>query len=63
MFIIVMLVGLIFLVAGGAGLFYTLANIPGGTDLWVVGLIAFGAFAVLGIAVLIFLAIFNTEFD
>ena len=63
MFIFAMLMGLVFLVAGGGGLFYTLVNIPGGTDLWVVALIGFSTFVVFGIGLLIFLAIFNTEFD
>ena len=63
MFILVMLVGLIFLVSGGVGLFYAFANIAGGTELWVVSIIVFSTFAVLGLAVLVFLALFNTEFD
>lgn len=63
MFLFTMLLGLIFLVAGGGGLFYTLVYIPGGSELWVVALIVFGVFAVVGIALLIFLALFNTEFE
>jgi hypothetical protein len=63
MFIFFMIFGLILLIAGGAGLFYTYTNIVMGAPLWIIGSIAFGTFVLLGIGVLIFLAIFNSEFD
>jgi hypothetical protein len=63
MFLFFLAMGLIILVAGGVGLFYTNANIVAGAPLWVFGNITFGTFTVLGICILIFLAVFNTEFD
>ena len=63
MFLFFMILALVFLVAGGAGLFYTFVNLTSGDPLWVFGLIAFGTFALVGVAVLVFLAAFNQEFD
>ena len=63
MFIFFMILGLIFLISGGVGLFYTNVNIDSGTALWIVGNITFGTFAIFGIAILVFMAIFNAEFD
>lgn len=63
MFIFFMVFGLILLISGGAGLFYTNANIVSGAPLWIMGNITFGTFAVLGVGILVFLAIFNQEFD
>ena len=63
MFIFFMVFGLILLISGGAGLFYTNANIVSGAPLWIMGNITFGTFAVLGVGILVFLAIFNSEFD
>ncbi len=63
MFLFFMVMALVLLIAGGVGLFYTNANILAGAPLWVLGNITFGTFAVLGIGLLIFLAIFNTEFE
>ena len=63
MFLFFMVMGLVLLIAGGVGLFYTNANILAGAPLWVMGNLAFGTFAFLGIGLLVFLAIFNTEFE
>jgi hypothetical protein len=54
---------LIFLIAGGIGLFYTNVNLGSGSTLWVFGNITFGVFTIVGIALIIFLALFNQEFD
>ena len=58
-----MILGLIFLLSGGFGLFYTNTHVISGTVLWVYGNITFGTFVVFGVAILIFLAFFNAEFD
>jgi len=58
-----MILGLIFLLSGGFGLFYTNTNVLSGTELWVFGNITFGTFVLFGVAILIFLAFFNAEFD
>jgi len=63
MFVFFMILALIFLIAGGIGLFYTNVNLGAGSTLWVFGNITFGVFTIVGIAVLIFLALFNKEFD
>ena len=63
MFLFFMIMALIFLIAGGVGLFYTFVNLASGDPLWVFGVIAFGTFAVVGLAVLVFLAMYNQEFD
>ena len=63
MFIFFMILALIFLVAGGVGLFHTNVHLAAHTNLWIYGNITFGTFAVVGIAVLVFMAIFNKEFD
>ncbi|MCK4274826.1 MAG: hypothetical protein KAW90_08015 [Dehalococcoidales bacterium] len=57
------IMALIFLIAGGIGLFYTNVNLGSGSALWVFGNITFGVFTIVGIALIIFLALFNTEFD
>jgi hypothetical protein len=63
MFIFFLIVGLIFLISGGFGLFYTNTSVVSGTALWVFGNITFGTFVVFGVAILIFMAIYNAEFD
>jgi len=64
MLIFFLILGLIFLVSGGVGLFYvnTTANIAG-TPLFFMGNLTFGTFVVFGLAILAFLAFFNAEFD
>jgi len=63
MFLLFMIIALIFLIAGGAGLFYTFVNLTSADPAWVIGVIAFGTFTLIGLAALIFLALFNTEFE
>ena len=63
MLIFFLILGIIFLVSGGIGLFYTNANLGAWSTLWVFGNLTFGTFALFGIAIIIFLAIYNTEFD
>ena len=58
-----LIVGLLFLVSGGFGLFYTNTNVASGTALWILGNTAFGTFVLFGLAILIFIALFNAEFD
>ena len=63
MFLFFMILALVFLIAGGVGLFYTFTNLVSSDPVWVIGIIAFGTFTLVGVAVLIFLALFNQEFD
>jgi len=63
MLIFFLILGVIFLVSGGIGLFYTNANLEAWVTLWVFGNLTFGTFALFGIAIIIFLAIYNQEFD
>ena len=63
MFIFFMILALIFLVAGGIGLFYTNINLVSGTHLWIFGNITFSTFTVVGIGILIFMGLFNKEFE
>jgi hypothetical protein len=63
MLIFFLLLGLIFLISGGVGLFYTNANLDAWGTLWVFGNLTFGTFVLFGILILIFLAFFNAEFD
>jgi hypothetical protein len=63
MAIVILIVALICLIGGGAGLFYVNVNLDMGTALWICGNIAFGTFAAVGVVVCIFLAIFNAEFE
>ncbi len=63
MFLYILILGLIFLVAGGIGLFHVNVNLISGTDLWIYGNITFGVFTLVGIMIIIFLAIFNAEID
>ena len=63
MFILIMIVGLVFLIAGGVGLFYTNINLASGTHLWIYGNITFGTFTAVGVLTLFFMALFNREFE
>lgn len=63
MFIFFMILALIFLIAGGVGLFYTNINFTSGSHYWIYGNLTFGTFTIVGIATLIFMAIFNSEFE
>jgi hypothetical protein len=63
MFIFILILGLVFLIGGGIGLFHVNVNLVSGTDLWLYGNITFGVFVLVGIMIIIFLAIFNAEID
>jgi hypothetical protein len=63
MLILFLILALIFLVGGGAGLFYVNTNLIARSDLWVCGNIAFGVFVAIGVVIIIFMALFNTEFE
>ncbi len=63
MLVLFLILALIFLIGGGAGLFYVNVNMVPGTDLWICGNIAFGVFVAVGFVIIIFMAIFNAEFD
>ena len=63
MFVFFMIMALIFLIAGGIGLFHVNVNLGAGTNLWLYGNMIFGVFTVVGLALIIFLALFNQEFD
>ena len=60
-----LILGLIFLISGGVGLFYvdTGGHVASGTPLFFIGNLTFGTFVVFGLAILVFLAFFNAEFD
>jgi len=62
-FIFFLIMALIFLIAGGIGLFHVNVNLGAGTNLWIYGNITFGVFTIVGVALIIFLALFNSEFD
>ncbi len=63
MIIFFLVLSIIFLISGGVGLFYTNANLTAWSTLWVFGNLTFGTFALFGLAIIIFMAIFNAEFD
>ena len=65
MLIFFLILGLIFLISGGVGLFYvnTGAHIASGTSLFFVSNLTFSTFLIFGVAILVFLAFFNAEFD
>ncbi|MFH1647067.1 MAG: hypothetical protein ABID71_05245 [Chloroflexota bacterium] len=63
MFIFFLILALIFLVSGGIGLFHVNVNLGSSSPIWFYGNLTFGTFTVIGIAILVFMALFNTEFD
>jgi hypothetical protein len=63
MFVFFMILSLILLISGGIGLFYTNINFAAGSHYWMYGNLTFGTFAIIGIATLIFMALFNAEFE
>lgn len=63
MFIAFLILGLVFLIAGGVGLFYTNVNLAAGSHLWIIGNITFSTFTVAGLGVLVFMGLFNREFE
>ena len=52
-----MVIGLILLIAGGTGLFFTYTNFAFDSLDWILGTLTYGTFAVIGIAIIVFLAI------
>ena len=63
MFFFFMVVALIFLIAGGFGLFYTNINLEAGSPYWIHGNTTYGTFTIVGILTLILLAIFGSEIE
>ena len=63
MFLFFMILALIFLIAGGIGLFYTNINFAANSHYWIYGNLTFGTFTIVGIAIIIFMALFNAEFE
>ena len=59
MIIFFLILGLVFLVTGGVGLFFTNVNLVAGTTEFILGNLAFGTFTFFGLAILVFMAIFN----
>ncbi len=63
MFFFTMLLGLVFLIVGGIGLFHANVTLTANPDLRFYANLNFGTFVFVGLAILIFLAIFNREVD
>jgi hypothetical protein len=63
MAILFLLLALILFAGGGAGLFYVNVNLEQWSALWVCGNLTFGVFLAVGVVVLIFLALFNAQFE
>jgi hypothetical protein len=62
MLIFFLILGLVFLSSGSVGLFYVNTHAIA-EAVQFIGNLAFGTFTFFGVAILIFLAIFNAEFD
>ncbi len=58
-----MLLGLVFLIIGGIGLFHANVSMSPNPDLRLYANLTFGTFVFVGAAVLVFLAIFNRDID
>jgi hypothetical protein len=63
MILLFMLFGLIFLISGSIGLFYTNTNLVAWSTMWVFGNLTFGTFVLFGVLILFFIAFFNAELD
>ena len=63
MLILFMIFGLVFLISGGIGLFYTNTHVVAWSTFWVFGNLTFGTFALVGVLILVFIAFFNAEMD
>jgi len=61
MVILFLIVGLLLLVAGGAGLILTYANFPPATLDWIEGTLTYGVFTVLGLAIIILVTMIPRE--
>jgi hypothetical protein len=62
MIIFLTIIALVFLVTGGVGLFYVNTQAIA-EAVHFIGNLAFGMFAFFGLAIIVFIAIFNAEFD
>jgi hypothetical protein len=62
MLIFFLILGLVFLASGSVGLFYVNTHAIA-EAVQFIGNLAFGTFTFFGVAILVFLAIFNAEFD
>ncbi|MFC1962228.1 hypothetical protein ACFLWN_04210 [Chloroflexota bacterium] len=58
-----LIVALILLAAGGIGLFITNTNYILGNLNWILGNLTFGTFTLLGLAIIVFLTLFNSEIE
>ena len=63
MFLLLLILALIFVVAGGAGLIFTFITWDTGNAHWIQGIITFGAFAAVGLVSLGFLIMFPQEIE
>jgi hypothetical protein len=65
MIILFIVLSLVFLASGGIGLFYinTADHVAHGTALFFLGNLGFATFLAIGVLILIFIAIFNADFD
>ncbi|MFC1862110.1 hypothetical protein ACFLX6_02345 [Chloroflexota bacterium] len=63
MFLLLLIIALIFVVAGGVGLIHTFITWDAGNPHWVQGIITCGAFAAVGLASLGFLFMFPEELE
>ena len=62
-FILLLILALIFVVAGGVGLIFTIITWDVGHANWIQGIITFGTFAAVGLVSLIFLIMFPGEIE
>ena len=63
MFLFLLVIALIFLIAGGIGLIFIFLTWDTGSANWIQGVITFGTFAVIGLASLGFLFVFPEEIE
>ena len=65
MIILFIVLALVFLASGGIGLFYvnTANHVAQDSAIFFLGNLGFATFLVIGLLILIFIAIFNAEFD
>ena len=65
MVVLFIILAVILLGSGGVGLFYinTADHVAAGTPLFFLGNLGFATFLALGVLILIFMALFNTEFE
>jgi hypothetical protein len=63
LFMITPFIGLFLILAGGVGLFVTNTNLAFGDTLWIQGIITYGVFTIIGIAIVICIIISGPEVD